>query len=180
MFNHDPYAELANLKPVDSFPVVSADFTDDGDLPLAHYAKGSGGRDLSPQLSWSGFPSATKSFAVTCLDPDAPTGTGWWHWAVFNLPVSVTSLDSGAGAPHSGLLPRGAITLPNESRLAAFGGAAPPPGTGVHRYIFVVHALDVASLSLDAQSTPAVLGINLFFHGLGRGILTARGEHGAA
>jgi Raf kinase inhibitor-like YbhB/YbcL family protein len=177
MLNYDPYAELAKLKPVDTFPVSSADFTDGGDLPRAHYGAGSGGRDLSPQLAWSGFPPGTKSFAVTCFDPDAPTGSGWWHWAVYNLPVAVTSLESGAGDPSRGLLPRGAVTLPNESREPAFEGAAPPPGTGVHRYIFVVHALDVASLSLDERSTPAVLGINLFFHGLGRGILTAHGEH---
>jgi Raf kinase inhibitor-like YbhB/YbcL family protein len=128
--------------------------------------------DRSPQLSWAGFPASTRSFAVTCLDPDAPSGSGWWHWSVANLPVSVTSLEAGAGGPGGPPLPDGALVLRNEDGWAGFVGAAPPRGTGVHRYLFVVHALDVPGLELDADASPAILGARCFFHAVGRGILT--------
>ena len=131
-----------------------------------------GRRGPFPQLSWSGFPDRTRSFAVTCLDPDAPSGSGWWHWAVANLPLSTTTLEAGAGAPGGPPLPDGAIVLRNEDGERGFGGAAPPRGTGVHRYVFVVHALDVPSLDLDPGASPASLGNRCFFHGLARGILT--------
>lgn len=175
MADYDPYARLA---PVASFTLTSDDAADNTPLPTAQRAVSLGGTDASPQLSWSGFPPETRSFALTCFDPDAPTGSGFWHWAVFDIPADVTSLPVNAGAPGSTVLPAAAVTLPNEMRLAQYSGAEPPEGTGIHRYFFVVHAVDVDSLDIDAQSTPAVLGFNLHFHTLARAILVPTASFG--
>jgi Raf kinase inhibitor-like YbhB/YbcL family protein len=176
MFRFDPYAELSTLKTVGSFQLTSTDLAHGQPLARAQWGKAGGGSDTSPQLSWSGFPKETKSFAVTCYDPDAPTGSGYWHWAVFNVPAHVTALEAGAGNLGSAALPPGAVMLPNEARLPGYIGAGPPPGTGVHRYFFVVHAVDAATLDIDPQSTPAVLGFHLHFHTLARAILMGTGE----
>ena len=129
---------------------------------------GAGGADRSPTLNWEGAPASAKSYAVTCYDPDAPTGSGFWHWAVYNIPASVTSL--AARCRKSGCRASSARSrdLPNEARMDRFVGAAPPPGDGEHRYFFTVTALDVASLELDPGSTPAVLGFNFLGHIVGR------------
>jgi Raf kinase inhibitor-like YbhB/YbcL family protein len=177
MFDYDPYAQLAGLKPVPSFTLTSADIHNGVTLPLPHRGQQAGGNDLSPQLSWSAFPSNTKSFAVTTYDPDAPTGSGFWHWAVFNIPPSVMALPAGAGAPSSLGLPAGAVTLPNDMRLKQYSGATPPEGTRKHRYIFVVHAVDVRELDIDSEATPAVLGINLHFHTVARAHIVATAEY---
>ncbi|HET8780122.1 MAG TPA: YbhB/YbcL family Raf kinase inhibitor-like protein [Agromyces sp.] len=171
MLDVDPYEALQRLRPVETFNVTSTDFEQGGPLARAQWAAFAGGADRSPQLSWSGFPAGTRSFAVTCLDPDAPSGSGWWHWSVANLPASVTSLDSDAGAEGGDKLPEGAIMLGNDDGTVGFIGAGPPRGTGVHRYVFVVHALDVPSFDLAPDATPASLGSRCFFHGLARGIL---------
>jgi Raf kinase inhibitor-like YbhB/YbcL family protein len=158
------------LPDVPTFELTSADFSPGGALPTSARSgiMGAGGEDRSPELHWNGAPEGTKSFAVTLYDPDAPTGSGFWHWAIYNLPANVTSLPANAGDPDAGLLPAGAITLSNEARMARFVGAAPPPGHGEHRYFFTVTALDVDSLDLDEGSTPAVLGFNFLGHILGR------------
>jgi Raf kinase inhibitor-like YbhB/YbcL family protein len=171
MFEYDPYAELARLKDFPAMTVTSADFTEGQALPKDCWGSGMGGADRSPQLSWSGAPEGTRSFAVSCFDPDAPTGSGYWHWAVYDLDPSTTELPAGAGDGKPGSLPAGAITLPNEARVEHYIGAAPPQTTGVHRYFFVVDALDVSHLDLPHGSTPAVLGFNRHFHSLARGIL---------
>ncbi|GEL21442.1 hypothetical protein PSU4_03960 [Pseudonocardia sulfidoxydans NBRC 16205] len=165
---HDPYADLPQ---VPSFDVTSTDVTDGEPLAMPQVSGifGAGGEDRSPQLSWSGAPDATQSYVVTCLDPDAPTGSGFWHWAVVDIPASVTSLDAGAG---DGALPEGAFTLANDAGLKNYLGAAPPAGHGPHRYIFVVHAVDVASLGIPAEATNAFLGFNLFSHTLARATIT--------
>ena len=164
-----------------SFTVTSTDLSDGERMPMPHVSgvMGAGGEDRSPQLSWSGFPEETRGFAVTVYDPDAPTASGFWHWAVANLPATVTSLPAGAGS-QGGSLPDGATPVLNEMRLPHFIGATPPQGTGVHRYYVVVHAVDVDHLDLDPQATPAVLGFNLHFHTLGRAILVGTGEYGGA
>jgi Raf kinase inhibitor-like YbhB/YbcL family protein len=178
MLDSDPYADLAALKPVPTFELASTDVNDGSPLPPAQYSSAVGGQDRSPQLSWSGFPSETKSFAVTCFDPDAPSASGWWHWAVCNIPASVTTLPEGAGSGHASGLPNGALTLRNDGGAPVFAGASPPEGTGTHRYIFAVHALDVPTLPIGADATPADLGLKVHFHLLGRALLTTHGEPG--
>ncbi len=162
------------------FTLSSTDILDGEPLPAEQYNQSAGGSNQSPQLSWSGFPEETKSFVVTCFDPDAPTGSGFWHWAVANIPASVTDLPANAGAHGSTLLPEGAITMPNENREPVFTGAAPPAGTGVHHYWFVVHALNTEHIDIDPQATPAVLGFMMREAVLARAILVATGEFGGA
>jgi Raf kinase inhibitor-like YbhB/YbcL family protein len=163
---------LQRFGAVPLFTVSSTDVADGQPLARDHWGAGGGGGDVSPHLSWSGFPPETKSFAVTIHDPDAPTGSGFWHWAVYNIPASVTELPSDAGAEGGGNLPQGAAMLSNELRSKSFTGAGPPPGTGTHHYDIIVHALDLEHLDLDPDSTPAVLGFNAHFHSLARAVLT--------
>lgn len=166
----NPYDRLPHL-PV--LRLTSKDVTDGERLASAQVSglMGAGGEDLSPQLSWAGQPEATKSFAVTVYDPDAPTASGFWHWAVADIPADVTELPTGAGGEGGDGLPRGAVTLRNDAGMARFIGAAPPPGHGRHHYYVAVHALDVESLGLDAEATPAYLGFNLFSHAIARGVI---------
>ncbi|MET0726229.1 MAG: YbhB/YbcL family Raf kinase inhibitor-like protein [Leifsonia sp.] len=173
MLNYDPYAELAGLKRFPTLQLTSDDVTDGRPLARAQWRAEMGGGNRSPQLSWSGFPPETRSFAVSVFDPDAPTGSGYWHWAVYDIPSTVTSLAADAGATGGAGLPPGATTLANEERLTSFLGAGPPPGTGTHRYFIVVTALDVPHLDIPEGSTPAILGFNAHFHGIARGILVA-------
>lgn len=177
---HGDIYPYALMREVPSFTLTSTDIQDGEPLPAELYAEGAGGANRSPQLSWSDFPKETQSFAVTCFDPDAPTGSGFWHWAVANIPAEVTSLEANAGAPGGVGLPEGALTLPNETRDPSFYGAAPPEGTGVHHYWFAVHALDVPHIDIDPQSTPAVLGFTMRDHTLARAIIVASGEFGEA
>ncbi|WP_328608873.1 YbhB/YbcL family Raf kinase inhibitor-like protein [Amycolatopsis sp. NBC_00345] len=171
MSANDPFARLPEAA---SFTVTSTTIADGAALPL------SDGKDVSPQLSWSGAPAGTKSYAVTVYDPDAPTGSGFWHWAVADIPATVTELPEGAGDDTGAGLPEGAFALPNDARVTRFLGAAPPAGHGPHRYFFVVHALDVESLGVPADATPAFLGFTMTSHILGRAVLTATAENGSA
>ena len=161
------------LPEVPAFSVTSTDVRDGETLPNPQVSGilGAGGADVSPQLSWSGFPADTKGFAVTCFDPDAPTGSGFWHWAVANIPPSTTELPAGAGDPDTGKLPPGAITLKGDAGAARYIGAAPPAGHGPHRYLFAIHALDLERLPIDASVTPAIMGFNMFGHTLARAMI---------
>jgi Raf kinase inhibitor-like YbhB/YbcL family protein len=163
------------LPPVPSFAVTSTDVTDGAVLQREQVsaATGEGGKDLSPELSWSRFPDSTRSFAVTVFDPDAPTGSGFWHWAVCDIPVTVTELPSGAGTPNGVGLPPSAVTVRNDAGIRGYMGAAPPQGHGPHRYVFAVHAIDIESLEVDSEASPAILGFNATFHTLARAVLVA-------
>jgi Raf kinase inhibitor-like YbhB/YbcL family protein len=164
--SRDPYADLPQ---VPWFELTSQDINSGEEVPVAQRSGifGAGGEDRSPELSWTGFPEGSQSFAVTVYDPDAPTASGFWHWAVVDIPASVTQLPSGAGE-ESGDLPGQAFQLRGDGGAARYIGAAPPPGHGRHNYHFVVHAVDVPSLGIGTHSTPAFLGFNLFPHTLGR------------
>jgi Raf kinase inhibitor-like YbhB/YbcL family protein len=166
----DPY-DL--LPAVPSFTVTSYDVTDGRPLKDDQVAEHG---NSSPQLSWSGAPEGTKSYTVTCFDPDAPTPSGFWHWAVVDLPPDVTSLGAGAGA-EGARLPGNAFMLVNDAGTRAFTGAAPPEGDQVHRYYFVVHAVTVDSLGIDDTASNAALSFNLVFNTAGRAILTGTYQH---
>jgi Raf kinase inhibitor-like YbhB/YbcL family protein len=159
------------LPAVPSFSVVSDDLVDQASLPMAHVAASAGGDNISPHLSWSGFPAQTQSFVVTCFDPDAPTTSGWWHWVVVDVPVSTTVLPRGAGSADGDRLPAGAFHVPTDFGVGGYGGAAPPPGDHPHRYLFAVHAVDAPTLGLDDSVRAAVVGFNLTFHTLARAVI---------
>ncbi|MET0423503.1 MAG: YbhB/YbcL family Raf kinase inhibitor-like protein [Actinoplanes sp.] len=159
---------------VPGFTVSSTDVSDGAPMKPAQASGvfGAGGDDVSPQLSWSGFPAGTKSFVITVYDPTAPTGSGFWHWAVADIPATVTQLPTGAGAEGDALLPAGAWQLANDARLRRYIGAAPPAGSGPHQYFIAVHAVDVETIGIDRESTPAFLGFNLTGHTLARAVFT--------
>ena len=170
-----PYDDIAE---VPTFDLVSTDVPDGGTLPTPQVSGifGAGGEDVSPALAWTGFPPETKSFVVTVYDPAAPTASGFWHWAVVDIPASVTSLPTGAGDDAGSYLPEGAIQLRNDAGLARYLGAAPPAGHGVHTYHIAVHAVDVESLGIGADATPAFAGFNLSGHTLARAEITGTFE----
>jgi Raf kinase inhibitor-like YbhB/YbcL family protein len=167
----DPYSALP---PVSAFMLRSTDIADGETLgvPQRSGLFGRPGQDRSPHLAWEGHPAGTQSFAVTCYDPDALTVSGFWHWAVFNIPASVNELPAGAGDADGEHLPPGARMLANDTGRRGYLGAAPPPGEAAHRYIFVVHALDIPTLDVTADATPAWLGFRLVDHALARARLT--------
>lgn len=154
------------------FRVVSSDVAEGQQLSQLFVFKGFGceGGNQSPQLEWQNAPKGTKSFVVTVYDPDAPTGSGWWHWVAFNIPASVTGLARNASA--NGSMPKSAIQLRNDYGTVTFGGACPPPGD-VHRYQFTVFALDVEKLEVDASASPALVGFLTRKHALASNTITA-------
>jgi Raf kinase inhibitor-like YbhB/YbcL family protein len=170
-----PYSKLP---PVPSFEVVSSTVGEGERFKPAQWSGAfgvPGGRDESPQLSWSGFPAGTRSFAVTMYDPDAPIPSGFWHWGLVDVPAGVTELPAGAGAADADL-PGAAFQLPMEAGMRQFVGAAPPAGTGRHRYYIAVHALDVDSvreLGITEDTNLAILHFSMREHTLGRAILQA-------
>jgi hypothetical protein len=153
------------------FTVHAPDFGNGSTIPMVHVFNqfGCTGGDQSPALSWSGEPAGTKSFAITIFDPDAPTGSGWWHWTVFNIPASVHSLPENAGAADSTLLPAGAVQGRTDFGFSHYGGPCPPVGDRPHRYFVTVYAVKVPKLpGLDAQSAGADVGFALHFNTLAK------------
>jgi len=119
---------------------------------------GCSGGDLSPHLKWSNAPQGTKSFAITAYDPDAPTGSGWWHWQVVNIPKNVTEIATGVGSTKNDIAPKGSMQIKNDYGSRGFGGACPPSGHGVHHYRFTIHALSVETLELPEDASAALAG----------------------
>lgn len=136
-------------------------------LPQVFNSFGCAGGNVSPALSWSNAPPDTKSFALMVYDPDAPTGSGWWHWVVYNIPARVNALVSRAGDPAAGLMPVGAIQGNTDFGTAGYGGPCPPAGDKPHRYYFRLHALKVEKLDLPLTATAAFVGFNVNANSLG-------------
>jgi hypothetical protein len=157
------------------FTLTSPEITTGSQLPAKQVFNGFGctGSNVSPALTWSGAPAETKSFAVTVYDPDAPTGSGWWHWVVINIPANVGELPSGAGTPDGKQLPPGAQQGRTDFGGPGYGGACPPAGDPAHRYVFTVHALKVEKLDPPADASAALIGFILHSAEIGRTSLTA-------
>ena len=174
----DPYSLLPE---VPSFEVTSESFTDGAALSETHVFDdwGFSGENRSPQLSWSGAPEGTKSFAVSCFDPDAPTPAGFWHWTVVGIPADVTELAEDAGHEGGEGLPAGAFMTATDYGTKAFGGAAPPEGDRPHRYVFAVHALDVEpdALPIDDSVSCTVAAFNYLGQTIARGVITGTYEN---
>jgi len=167
---------LAGEAHAQSLTLSSPDIKEGTTIANDQIFKGFGctGNNISPALSWSGAPAGTKSFALTMYDPDAPTGSGWWHWVVFNIPSSVTSLPRGAGDPSRKLMPYGAVQSRTDFGTDGYGGPCPPPGTKPHRYQITVFAVDVPKLrdAKNNSATAALVGFDLGSHTLAKATLT--------
>ncbi|HXZ25493.1 MAG TPA: YbhB/YbcL family Raf kinase inhibitor-like protein [Nitrospiria bacterium] len=157
------------------FQVASPVVKNKGTVGMEQVFNGFGctGGNVSPELTWQNAPKETKSFAVTVYDPDAPTGSGWWHWLIFNIPPSVTKLPTNAGKPGSGLAPAGSIQSVTDYGQPGYGGPCPPVGNKPHRYIFTVYALKVDQLPLKENSSGAMVGFYLNANALAKATLTA-------
>ncbi|HUI58987.1 MAG TPA: YbhB/YbcL family Raf kinase inhibitor-like protein [Steroidobacteraceae bacterium] len=152
-----------------AFTLASPDITNGGTIAAAQVFNSFGctGRNISPALSWSHAPAGTRSFALLVHDPDAPTGSGWWHWVAYNIPATVTSLPAGAGDPARNLMPAGTVQGRTDFGSPGYGGPCPPPGKP-HHYYFRLYALKVARLDLPADATPALVGFNVNANSLGK------------
>jgi hypothetical protein len=158
------------------FTLTSPDIAQDKTLDMKQILNGFGctGGNESPALAWANPPAGTKSFALTVYDPDAPTGSGWWHWVVFDIPAAARALPAGAGGADGTGLPAGAVQSRTDFGAPGYGGACPPRGHGQHRYIFTLFALDVERLGLAPDSSAALVGFNLGAHTLAKASITAR------
>lgn len=161
------------LRRAANFTVKAPDLTSKGRIALAHVYNGMGctGQNVSPALQWSNVPAGTKSFAVTAYDPDAPTGSGWWHWVMYNIPANVTSLAAGAGNGRNA--PRGSAQGTTDFGTRGYGGPCPPAGDRPHHYQFTVFALKVDRLDIPGNATAAFVGFNLNANKLATARVTA-------
>ncbi len=157
-----------------TFTLSSPDVANNATMTMKQVFNGFGctGQNISPALNWSGAPAGTKSFAVTVYDPDAPTGSGWWHWMVYDIPATSSSIPAGAGNAGKGL-PAGSQQGMTDFGAKNWGGPCPPPGDKPHHYIFTVFALKVAKLDVPATATSALIGYNLNGNALGKASFTA-------
>jgi hypothetical protein len=157
------------------FRVRSQDIPSNNQLTEAQLFKGFGcsGGNISPQIAWQNPPAGTKSFAITVFDPDAPSGSGWWHWTVVNIPASTNAIHAGAGDVSQRALPAGAIQGRNDFGYSGYGGACPPPGDKPHRYQFTVWALKTDKLPVDSNASGALVGYMLNSNVIAKAELTA-------
>lgn len=167
---------LSTLTYAADFKLSSTEIKANSMMPKSFEFNGFGcsGENKSPALKWSGAPKDTKSFAVTVYDPDAPTGSGWWHWVVTNIPADVAELPSNSGALNSTSLPKGVVQGRNDYGMAAWGGACPPQGNKPHRYIFTVYALKIDKLDIPADASAALTGYMIHANTLGKANFTAK------
>ncbi|MEN9864427.1 MAG: hypothetical protein RL748_17 [Pseudomonadota bacterium] len=167
-------ALLSGSAMANTFTLSSKDLVQGKAMASAQEFQGFGcsGGNLSPQLSWSGAPKGTEAFAILAYDPDAPTGSGWWHWQIVNIPKDVSSLPAGAGDLSKKLTPAGSLNIKNDYGVAGFGGACPPKGHGVHRYQFTIHALS-KKLELPADASGALTGYMVKANSLGSSTIEA-------
>lgn len=158
-----------------NFRLSSPDFQEGGTLKLEQVFNSFGctGNNVSPELNWVEVPEGTKSFALTVFDPDAPTGSGWWHWVIFNIPASVNKLSKGAGDPKGNLAPAGSVQSRTDFGAPGYGGPCPPQGDKPHRYIFTLFALKTDKLDIPVDASAAMVGFNLFFNTLAKATITA-------
>jgi Raf kinase inhibitor-like YbhB/YbcL family protein len=159
----------------EGFYLSSTDIKGQISLDQVYNSFGCSGKNISPQLSWSNAPAGTKSFAITVYDPDAPTGSGWWHWVVFNIAKSVDNLKAGASASGAGngSMPAGAVESLTSYGSAGFGGACPPKGDKPHRYIFTVYALDTEKIDQAAGALPELIGFFINSHAIAKASIMA-------
>ncbi|MGA7749671.1 MAG: YbhB/YbcL family Raf kinase inhibitor-like protein [Gallionella sp.] len=169
-------AGLSTLTYASGFKLSSPEIKANSMMPKSFEFNGFGcsGENRSPALKWSGAPKDTKSFAVTVYDPDAPTGSGWWHWVVINIPADVTELAANAGALNSTTLPKGAVQGRTDFGVAAWGGTCPPQGDKPHHYIFTVYALKTDKLDVPADATAVLTGYMIHGNALGKASFTAK------
>jgi Raf kinase inhibitor-like YbhB/YbcL family protein len=162
-------------KNASSLRVTSKAFADGGDIPMENVFTGCGGKNVAPELTWVGAPDGTKSYAITCFDPDAPTGSGYWHWVLANLPASVTSLAAGDGNSDS---PKGGQGGYSDFGMHSYGGPCPPKGHGKHHYTFTVYALDIEKVEgASGGTTGATLVFMMRGHVLATGQITGTFGH---
>lgn len=159
-----------------SFSLESQDVKANKPFANKFVLKGFGceGDNVSPELTWKNAPNGTKSFAITAYDPDAPTGSGWWHWVVFNLPADTTSLPQGAGDPAAGKVPKGAVQGRTDFGTPGWGGPCPPKGDKPHRFIFTVFALKTDKLDLDENASAAMVSFMLNVNALAKASFVAK------
>lgn len=167
-------ASLMLTASAQAFELTSSDVAEGGTLKMEQVANGFGctGGNLSPALAWKDAPEGTKSFAVSMYDPDAPTGSGWWHWVAFDIPASASSLAAGASTLDGKAMPEGTIQSTADAGVPAFVGACPPKGSS-HRYVITVKALKVDKLGLDANASGALVGFMTNANKLGEATITA-------
>ncbi|MBV9620266.1 MAG: YbhB/YbcL family Raf kinase inhibitor-like protein [Gammaproteobacteria bacterium] len=151
------------------FTLTSPDLKPGGRIAEAQVFNGFGchGGNVSPALRWSNPPAGTRSFALLMHDPDAPTGSGWWHWVVYNIPARTDGLPAGAGDAQKPHLPAGAVQARTDFGSAGYGGPCPPPGKP-HHYHLRLYALKVDKLEVPADATPALIGFNVNLQSLGK------------
>lgn len=166
-FSHNVYSEDNKTQEESTFTLTS---TLHGQITSKQVYNGFGcnGENISPSLSWINAPEETKSFAVTMYDPDAPSGSGWWHWVVFDIPANITKLAENAGNTESDILPDSAIQSVTDFGTKGYGGACPPIGHGAHQYIITIHALNTESLGLDENAMPALVGYMINQHSIAK------------
>ena len=163
----------------DTFTLTSTDLGGVATKVQEFNGFGCDGENTSPQLAWANAPEGTKSFAITMYDPDAPTGSGWWHWVVFDIPADVNELVTNAGNFSADLAPEGAVQSMTSFGATGFGGPCPPPGHGIHQYLITVHALKTDKLGLDANANPAMVGYYLNNNTLAKASIVAYYERKA-